>query len=511
MTVTARRNASLPRQVRILAAARAVNQLGAFSLAFLTVMMCRVLGTSLATAGAVSALFGLATIPSRLLGGRLADRLGRRRTILVGLTGCAAAQLGIAAAPDLAAAAVCSVLLGLAFELYEPPSQAMIADATGPGQRARAYSLLTTALAVGNMGAGLIADTVGQSGLRWLFVVDAASCLACALIVRLALPGAGRGETSEPKPHGPGDHPAVRPAAAPWRDPALLAMTTAGTMFALVYMLILVGLPLSLSARGLNPASAGLIMAMATLTLVTARPALRIPLLARLSDQVACGAGFALMAAGLAGYAAAHSLAGLLAPTAIWSAGNLLLSGRAFAVVTALAPPGAAARYLAVYGLSWGIATVAAPVLATQVIRALGPAALWSGCAALCAVLSCGQPALLRAVARRPQVREARLAGTERRGTWPRSARQTDPARCSDEHGPVERPALLACRAGRASGVSGQVHPGADAGAEPGENPAVVLDLVVVGSGELGRGDGEDGPRHGIGGLAGGPHDGVPA
>jgi MFS family permease len=278
MTIGAgQRHSDLPRQVRVLAAARAVNQLGAFSLAFLTVMMCRVLGASMADAGAVSALFGLATIPSRLVGGQLADRLGQRRTILVGLTGCAAAQLGIAAAPDVAVAAVCAVLLGLAFELYEPPSQAMIADATEPDQRAHAYALLTTALAIGNMGAGLIADVVGHSGLRWLFVVDAASCLACAIVVRLALPLGDRRPANEYQSPSSDGGVEIRVAVSPWRDPALLAMTAAGTLFALVYMLILIALPLTLSARGLNPASAGLVMATATLALVVTRPALRIP------------------------------------------------------------------------------------------------------------------------------------------------------------------------------------------------------------------------------------------
>src|SRR5580698_171294 len=186
--VSARTRVPVPRQVRLLVTARAVNQLGAFSLAFLTVLMCRAFGASIAAAGAATAAFGLATIPSRLLGGRLAGRLGRRRTILAGLLACAAAQLGIATAPDFAVAASCAVLLGLAFELYEAPSQAMIAEATAPAERASAYGLLTMALAVGNLGAGLVAAAVGRSGLRWLFVVDAASCLACALIVRLALP-----------------------------------------------------------------------------------------------------------------------------------------------------------------------------------------------------------------------------------------------------------------------------------------------------------------------------------
>jgi MFS family permease len=147
------RRRTVSRPVRLMLAARAVNQLGAFSLAFLTVLLCRGFGATYATAGAISAAFGLATIVSRLPGERLADRLGRRRTIVLGMIGCAAAQLGIAAAPDLAVAAACAVLLGLAFALYEPPSQALIADGTAPGDRAAAFGLLNTALAVGNMAA----------------------------------------------------------------------------------------------------------------------------------------------------------------------------------------------------------------------------------------------------------------------------------------------------------------------------------------------------------------------
>ena len=390
---------SLPGRVRLLVAARAVNQLGAFSLAFLTVLLSRDFGASLAVAGAVAAGFGLATIPSRLLGGRLADRLGRRRTILIGLLGCGAAQLGIAAAPDLAVAAVCAVLLGLAFELYEPPSQAMIADAVPVAERASAYTLLTTALAIGNMGAGLVADVVGRTDLRWLFVVDAATCLACALIIRLALPpdqpSAKRADDAESVPR-------------PWRDRALLIMTAAGTVFALVYMLMLVSLPLSLSADGMNPASAGLVMTVSTLALVAARPVLRFQRLAALSATTAFAAGYVLMAGGLAGYAVAHTLPAMLAPTVAWSLGNLLLMGRAFAVVTELAPPGATARYLAVYGLSWGFATVAAPVVGTWLIGAFGPGALWTTMALGCLAMAVAQPVLLRRLAQPNQERDSR-------------------------------------------------------------------------------------------------------
>jgi MFS family permease len=334
--ITAGQRGHVPRQLRLLAVARAVNQAGAFSLAFLTVLISRELGASLGTAGAVCALFGLATIPSRLAGGWLTTSLGPRRTILTGLAGCAAAQLGIAAAPDVGVAAGCAVLLGFSFELYEPPSQAMIAEATAPDERAPAYALLTTALAVGNMGAGLVADTVGRSNLRLLFVVDAATCLACALIVCAGIPADRRA-----RPAAAGGRQDARPrgnaarGASPWRDPALLAMTAAGTAFATVYMLMLIALPLSLAADGLDPASAGLLTAASTLTLVLGRPLLRARPLAGLSHPMAMALGFTLLGAGLAGYAVAHSLAAFFPPAVVWAMGNLLLTGRAFAVVTA--------------------------------------------------------------------------------------------------------------------------------------------------------------------------------
>jgi len=109
------------------------------------------------------------------------------------------------------------------------------------------------------------------------------------------------------------------------------------------------------------------------------------------------------MATGLAGYAVAHTLPALLGPTTLWSLGNLVLMGRAFAVVSGLAPAGASARYLAVYGLSWGFATVLAPLLSTWVIAAFGTGVLWAAMAATCLAMAVTQPRLLRRLTDRPR------------------------------------------------------------------------------------------------------------
>lgn len=399
----------LPKQVKALIVARAVNQLGGFSLAFLTVLLTRDFGAGLMTAGIVSAAFGLATIPSRLAGGRLADRWGRRRTIVAGLLALALAQLGLAAAPSLAVATVCAVVMGLAFELFEPPSQATIADAVPPSGRASAFELLTTAVAAGSLAAGVIADVVGRWSLRWLFVVDAGTGLACAVIVALALapdakPSAavtGSPVTGSPVTGRPITGETESPAAvSPWRDRGLLIVTGSGTVFALVSMLMVSVLPLSLGAVGLNPANAGLIMAVSTGTLVLARPVLRNRRLTNLPDTTVFVLGYLMMAAGFGGYAFAHTLPALLGPTALYSLGNLLAMGRSFALVSELAPAEASARYLAVYGLSWGLATLLAPLVGTWLIGVSGPGLLWGASAAVCAVMIVVQPWIVRRVRR---------------------------------------------------------------------------------------------------------------
>ncbi|WP_255954343.1 MFS transporter [Streptomyces odontomachi] len=390
----------MPRTVWLLVIARGINRLGAFSLSFLTVLISTDYGASASTAGAVSAVFGLATIPSRLIGGRLAAGLGRRRTIVLGLTGCGLAQLGIAAAGSLAVVAFFAILLGLFFELYEPPSQALIADAVDPALRVRAYSLLNAALAVGGSGAGLIAASVGRWDLRWLFVVDALTCLACALVVRLALP-ADPPRRPVDRHHGPAE------SIRPWRDRALWAMFLSGTVFALVAMQIMMALPLTLERRGLDPADAGLLFTTSALTVVAAQPVLRLRCVAALPASRALALGHAVLAIGVAGYAGTRTLPVFVAATVVWGLGEVLVMGRVFSVVAELAPPGGTDRYLAAYGISWGIATVAAPVTATQLLDHAGVAPLWLVTAGLCLALTAAhllvvQPLIARTAAPAP-------------------------------------------------------------------------------------------------------------
>ncbi|WP_369184718.1 MFS transporter [Streptomyces sp. Y1] len=375
------RSEPLPRSVRLLLLARFVNRLGAFSLPFLTALISTGRGASLTVAGLVSAAFGLATIPSRLAGGRLADRVGRRTTILLGLCGCAAAQLAIAASTSLAWTIAAAVLLGLAFELYEPPSQAIIGESVPARHRVRAFSLFSAVLAAGGIGAGLLAALLAGRSLRWLFVADAVTCLACALLIRLALP------RDRPAPPAAASSERGDAAVRPLHDRALLVALATGTAYALINQQTVLTLPLALVHQGRPAADAGLLFTAAAATNVLAQPLVRLPWTTRLATPVALALAHLLLAVGLTGYALARTLPALLASAAVWSLGDLLVMGRVYALVTDLAPPGGTGRYLAVFGLSWGFAATLAPVLGTQLLGHAGTTALWSAMAALCLLL----------------------------------------------------------------------------------------------------------------------------
>ena len=178
--------------------------------------------------------------------------------------------------------------------------------------------------------AGLLAALLTGFGMRWLFVADAVTCLACAALVGSTLPG------GVPDP--------VRSRARgsnPWRDRRLLAMFAAGTAFAMAYLVMIGGLPLALHHEGVPLGWAGC-PARRLRGHGGRRAATPSRLPAAWASLPPDALGYLLLALGL-GLAAPAAVTGTglayVAPVAVWSLGNLVLLGEPFAVVAELAAP----------------------------------------------------------------------------------------------------------------------------------------------------------------------------
>jgi MFS family permease len=118
----------------------------------------------------------------------------------------------------------------------------------------------------------------------------------------------------------------------------------------------------------------------------------------RVSAATVLAVGYALLGAALAAWAVG-GLPALALGAVLDGAAASLLVGTQQAVASRLVAPGAEAAVMTVQGLSWGVATVAAPLVGAALL-AQGPAVLWLTGAGACLVLAAGHAAPRVAAAR---------------------------------------------------------------------------------------------------------------
>lgn len=352
-------------------AVRVVNRLGGFGMSFLGLRLARDLGMSLGTVGLVLAVFGACTIPSRILGGVLATRLGARWTIICGLLACSAALLAIGLGRTVPLVVGAVLLLGLSYELIEPATQAVIADTIDHARQASAFALLWSTLSVAGVISGVLAALLGRWGVSAIFVCDAVSSLLAAGAAFVLLPQVR----------------AVR-HPSPWRSaltPRLLAWTGVGTVHATLVMVIVFMLPLAVDRAGHSTSTTGWVLAVAAAAAIVAQRLL-VRMELRMPSATLLVTGHLLLAAGLALWATGH-VAGLLAGAVLEGASGAFLLGTYQATAARMGGPGLGAAVMTVFGLSWGVATVVAPLAGTPLLAA-GPTTLWATCAAASLVLA---------------------------------------------------------------------------------------------------------------------------
>ncbi|MBR7743843.1 MFS transporter [Phycicoccus sp. BSK3Z-2] len=297
--------------MHVLVLARVVNRLGGAGMGFLGVRLTRDLGVPLSTTATVLAVFGLATIPSRLLGGVVATRWGPRPALVGGLVAAGVAQAVIVAGSSFGVVVLGVVLLGLAYEVVEPATQAAVATGVAPERRASQFSLLWACVALAGVGAGVVAALVTRWGVAALFAVDAATSLAAALVVAILLPALPV-------------HRVHRPWRAALRRP-VLAWAGLCTVPTTLVMVVVFMLPVVVELSGRSPSTTAWLLAVAAgSALVTQRVLGRWE--ARTSASATLAVGYGLFAVALAVWAVG-GLPALVVGAAIEGAAGSLVVG----------------------------------------------------------------------------------------------------------------------------------------------------------------------------------------
>ena len=130
---------ALPRAAWILFFGTFLNKFGGFVVPFLTLYLTD-RGYTVSQTGLAVSAYGVGNLGASLLGGHLADKLGRRKTIVFSMFSGAAAMMLLSQAHSLGIIIVLTALTGLTNEFYRPASQALLADIVPSGQRMTAFA-----------------------------------------------------------------------------------------------------------------------------------------------------------------------------------------------------------------------------------------------------------------------------------------------------------------------------------------------------------------------------------
>lgn len=397
--------ATLPRTFWLLWAGTLVNRLGSFVVPFLTLYLTEHDGYSPAQAGAAVSLWGSGMVIASPLGGWLSDRVGRKATMMLGLTSAAGGVAAMGFATSFLTVGASALFLGAAGEMYRPAVSAAIADVVPPEDRPRAYGHLYWAvnlgLALAPIGAGLLMPF----GYRWILIVDASTTLVYAFIVLLFVP--------ETRPGSPRETVASRSSGvSPLRDPSFVVFVGLTVMTAFVLSQTHTALPLTMKARGLSAVGYGRILSANALLIVVLQP-FAVRGFQRLRRSVVLAAGALLMGVGFGLHALTTTGWEFVAAVAVWTLGEIALTAVGPSVVADLAPERLRGTYQGIYGMAWALATATAPMAGAMLLNSFGFRVVWGSCLAIGMAAAAGH--LLAAGAR-----SKRLVATPgaRAGTW---------------------------------------------------------------------------------------------
>ncbi len=241
----------LPKSVYIIFFARVVNSMGNFVFPFMTLLLTSKIGMGEQKAGLFLVMASTLQIPGTLLGGKLADKIGRKKvfTLFMGLA--AACYIPCAFLIDLPGGLTIIpwllILASFFYSVSSPASSAMMNDLTLPENRQAAFSLLYMGMNIGTAIGSVIAGVLFNDHMKLLFIGDAIttfiSITLLILFVKETKPSQEEvDQISEERVHEMAEEGGLLSVLL--RRPSLLIFAMLNTIFAFIYAQTYFSIPL---------------------------------------------------------------------------------------------------------------------------------------------------------------------------------------------------------------------------------------------------------------------------
>ena len=280
-------------------------------------------------------------------------------------------------------------MLATISDAFRPALMVAVAHRSTPEIRTRAFALIRLAANLGMAIGPAIAGILAIYGYVWLFIGDALTCWAAAIMLLMTLNGRVDVESTTPEME-------KARAGSPWRDPPFLFFLFLISALAMAFFQVWSTMPLYLrSFYGWSERAIGLLLAMNALLIVLAEMLLiravesRDPMRMVGLGALLVGAGLALLPLGPLWIVAVLSMV-------VLTFGEMLSMPITNAIVAERAEQKSVGRYMGAYSLAFSSAFVIGPIAGTAVYQNAGPQFLWFGIGIVGIVLGLAFAALSR-------------------------------------------------------------------------------------------------------------------
>lgn len=365
-----------PKTFWTLIGARFIDQLGgALVYPFFALYITNKFGVGMTEVGILFALFSLTSVVGSVVGGVLADRLGRKKLIIMSLIFSAVSSMLLALSPTIEAVYAAAMFVGLFGNIGGPAAGAMIGDILPERQRTQGFGILRVvfnlAVAIGPAIGGVLA---GVSYLL-LFVIDAVTSLITAVIVARAIP--------ETLPEATGDEAEAGVSSTFGGYGRVFGDATFMLFFgvASLMMLGMVQLHGTLAVflrdvHGVPDQGYGYLLSL-NATMVVLFQFYITRKIEGFPPYLILVLGSGLYAVGLGMFGVISGYALFVLAIVIVTVGEMLVAPVGQALVVRMAPDDMRGRYMAIFGFSGLIGNAAGPLMAGLIMDNMNPRLVW--------------------------------------------------------------------------------------------------------------------------------------
>jgi MFS family permease len=363
---------NIPRPVWFLIGGTFLNRFGTFVVTFLVLYLTQ-RGYTPAQAGIALAVYGAGTFLASILGGHLADSIGRKYTIALSMFSSAATMIALASASSLPMIIVISFLAGATSELYRPAAAALIADLVEPDFRVTAYAMYRLAINAGVAAGPALAGFIAEKSFLFIFWGDAFTSLLYGVFALAALP---HGIRSKREDSGWGA--ALRSA---FNNRVFLLFIAGTACVTLVDFQMSATFALHVRDAGFSSAVYGALVSLNGAIIIFVEIFLTKGVQRFHRTQVVA-AGYLLCGLGFALNVIAFNLPLLVAVIIVFTLGEMISSAVSSAFIADIAPPQFRGRYMGMFGFAWSFGMTAGPAIGAS-LYGYSPAAVWISCGVL--------------------------------------------------------------------------------------------------------------------------------